>query len=150
MTSYMLPLYLDLAEGQLGPVAVGMKAAAAVIVIASVVVAAVILSSLAGTTVRRKRKELGIMKAMGYTSKDLMQQIAFRMMPIALAAVIIASVCAVFLQKAFCLVMFSVILDVNYWIIIPIDICILLFCYLVTYISAGKIKEISVTELMAE
>lgn len=142
--------YLDLAEGQLGPVAVGMKAAVAVIVIASVVVAAVILSSLAGTTVRRKRKELGIMKAMGYTSKDLMQQIAFRMMPIALAAVIIASVCAVFLQKAFCLVMFSVILDVNYLIIIPIDICILLFCYLVTYISAGKIKEISVTELMTE
>lgn len=141
---------LDLAEGQLGPVAVGMKTVAAVIVSASVIVAAVILSVLAGTTVKRKRKELGIMKAMGYTSKDLMWQIAFRIMPIAFVAVIMASVCSVILVNAFGLVMFAVILDVNFWIIIPIDICILLFCYIVTYISAGKVKEISVTELMAE
>lgn len=140
----------SMAEGQLGPVAVGMKAVAAVIVIFSVIVAAVILSTLAATTVRRKRKELGVMKAMGYTSKNLMQQIAFRIMPIAVVAVIIASACSVLLMDLFGLAMFSVFLEVNYWIMIPIDICILLFCYLVTYISAGKIKEISVTELMAE
>lgn len=141
---------LDLAEGQLGPVAVGMKAISLVIVSFSVVVAAVILSVLAGTTVRRKRKELGIMKAMGYTSKDLMQQIAFRIMPIACVAVIIASVSSVYLMNAFGVVMFGVILEVNFWIIAPIDLCLLLFCYLVTYVSAGKVKEISVTELMAE
>lgn len=141
---------IDLAEGQLEPVAVGMKTIAVVIVCFSVIVAAVILSVLAGTTVRRKRKELGIMKAMGYTSKDLMQQIAFRMMPIACAAVIIASVISVYLINAFGFTMFAVVLDVNYWIIFPIDICFLLFCYLVTYISAGRIKQISVTELMAE
>ena len=127
-----------------------MKAISAVIVSISLIVAAVILSVLAGTTVRRKRKELGIMKAMGYTSKDLMQQIAFRIMPIAFVAVILASVCSVLLMNAFGLVMFAVILDVNFWIMIPIDICILLFCYLVTYISAGKVKKISVTELMTE
>ena len=90
------------------------------------------------------------MKAMGYTSKNLMQQIAFRIMPIAVVAVIIASACSVLLMDLFGLAMFSVFLEVNYWIMIPIDICILLFCYLVTYISAGKIKEISVTELMTE
>ena len=140
----------DLAEGQLGPVAVAMKAVSAVIVAFSLIVSAVILSSIARTTVRRKRKELGIMKSMGYTSKNLMQQIAFRIMPIAFIAVIIASVCSVLLVNLFGLVMFSVVLELNYWIMIPIDICILLFCYLVTYISAGKIKEISVTELMSE
>lgn len=140
----------DLAEGQLGPVAVAMKAVSAVIVAFSLIVSAVILSSIAGTTVRRKRKELGIMKAMGYTSKNLMQQIAFRIMPITFIAVIIASVCSVLLVNLFGLTMFSVILEINYWIMIPIDICILLFCYLVTYISASKIKEISVTELMSE
>ena len=141
---------LDLADGQLKPVADGMKAVSLVIVGFSVMVAAVILNVLAGTTVRRKRKELGIMKAMGYTSKDLMQQIAFRFMPIACVAVVIASVFSVYLMNVFGLAMFAVVLDVNYWIIAPIDICLLLFCYLVTYISAGKIKEISVTELMAE
>ena len=140
----------ELAEGLFGTVAVGVKAISAVIVSISLIVAAVILSVLAGTTVRRKRKELGIMKAMGYTSKDLMQQIAFRIMPIAFVAVILASVCSVLLMNAFGLVMFAVILDVNFWIMIPIDICILLFCYLVTYISAGKVKKISVTELMTE
>ena len=141
---------LDLAEGQLGPVAVGMKAVSVVIVSFAIIVAAVILSMLAGTTVRRKRKELGIMKAMGYTSKDLMQQIAFHIMPVAVMAVIMASICSVYLLNAFTFAMFYVIIDVNFWIILPIDICLLLFCYFVTYTSAGKIKEISVTELMAE
>ena len=137
-------------EGQVKPIADAMKAISLVIVTFSVIVAAVILSVLAGTNVRRKRKELGIMKAMGYTSKDLMQQIAFRIMPIACVAVLLASALSVYLMNAFGLVLFGVVLDVNYWIMVPIDICLLLFCYLVTYISAGKIKEISVTELMAE
>lgn len=141
---------LDLAEGQIKPVADGMRASALVIVSVSVIIAVVILSNLAHTVVKRKRKELGIMKSMGYTSKDLMKQIALRMMPIAGVAVIIASVCSVYLMNAFGIVAFKVIIDANYWIMVPIDICLLLFCYLVTYISAGKIKEISVTELMTE
>ncbi len=141
---------LDLFEGQVGPVAAGIKTVSVVAVSFSVAVAAIILNVLAGTTVRRKRKELGIMKAMGYTSKDLMQQIALHIMPIACVAVIIASVCSVYLMNAFGFVMFGVIMNVNYWIMAPIDLCILLFCYLVTYISAGKVKAISVTELMAE
>lgn len=140
----------DLAEGQVGPVANSMRVVSLVIVIFSVIVAAVILSILAETTVKRKRKELGIMKAMGYTSQDLMQQIAFRIMPIASVAVVIASICSVYLINAFSFTMFSVVMDVNFWIILPIDICLLLFCYLVTYISAGKIKQISVSELMTE
>ena len=141
---------LDLAEGQIKPVADGMRASALVIVSVSVIIAAIILSNLAHTVVKRKRKELGIMKSMGYTSKDLMQQIALRILPIAGVAVIIASVCSVYLMNAFGIAAFKVIIDVNYWIMVPIDICLLLFCYLVTYISAGKIKEISVTELMTE
>ena len=108
------------------------------------------LSVLAGTTVRRKRKELGIMKAMGYTSKDLMQQIAFRIMPIAGVAVVLASVVSVYLMRVFGLTSFGVVLDVNFWIMVPVDICLLIFFYLVTYISAGKTKEISATELMTE
>lgn len=140
----------DLMEGQVESVADSMMVVSAVIVIFSVIVVAVILSILAETTVRRKRKELGIMKAMGYTSKDLMQQIAFRIMPIACVAVVIASICSVYLINAFSFTMFAVFMDVNFWIMLPIDICLLLFCYLVTYISAGKIKQISVTELMTE
>ena len=141
---------LDFAGSQFAPVAAAMRAVALVIFILSMVVAAVILSMFARTTVRRKRKELGIMKAMGYTSKDLMQQIALQVMPVAGVAVVIASVISVYLMKAFGITMFSVMLDVNYWLIVPVGIGLLLFCYLVTYISAGKIKEISVTELMAE
>ena len=141
---------LDLLEGQLGPIAVGMKAISLVIAGCSVIVATVILSVLAGTTVRRKRKDLGIMKAMGYTSKDLMQQITFRIMPIAGVAVVLASAVSVYLMRAFGLTFFGVVLDVNFWIMVPVDICLLIFFYLVTYISAGKTKEISATELMTE
>lgn len=141
---------LDYAGSQLAPVADGMKALSLVIFCVSIIVAVVILSMFARTTVRRKRKELGIMKAMGYTSKDLMQQIAFQIMPVVFVAVIIAAVSSMYLMKAFGIAMFSAILNVNYGLAVPIGIGLLLFCYLVTYISAGKIKEISVTELMAE
>ena len=141
---------LDLAEGQLKSVVDAMRAVSLVIVSVSVIIAVVILSNLAHTVVKRKRKELGIMKSVGYTSKDLMKQIALRVMPIAGVAVIIASVCSVYLMNAFGIAAFAVIIDANYWIMVPLDICLLLFCYLVTYISAGKIKEISVTELMTE
>lgn len=140
----------DLAEGQIGPVADSMMVVSIVIVIFSVVVVGVILSILAETTVRKKRKELGIMKAMGYTSRDLMQQIAFRIIPIACVAVVIASICSVYLMNAFSVAMFAVFMDVNFWIMIPINICLILFCYLVTYISAGRIRKITVSELMTE
>ena len=45
---------------------------------------------------------------------------------------------------------FATIAENNIIVIIITDVLLVLFCYIVTYISAGKIRKISVTELMTE
>lgn len=120
----------------------------AMIVLSAVV--AVILGLIASSNVKRQRRRLGIMKGMGYTSKDLMKQIAIKNMPVTIASVIIASFAAKYVYSAFWLMAFGVVGELNISLTILADVVLVAFCYTVTYISAGKIKAISVTELMTE
>ncbi len=113
-------------------------------------IVAVILGLIASSNVKRQRRKLGIMKGMGYTSKDLMKQIAIKTMPVTIVSVIIASFAAKYVYSAFWLMAFGVVGELNIPLTIIADIILVAFCYAVTYISAGKIKAISVTELMTE
>ena len=120
----------------------------ATVVLSAVV--AVILGLIASSNVKRQRRRLGIMKGMGYTSKDLMKQIAIKTMPVTIVSVIIASFAAKYVYSAFWLMAFGVVGELNIPLTIIADVILVAFCYAVTYISAGKIKAISVTELMTE
>ena len=120
----------------------------AMIVLSAVV--AVILGLIASSNVKRQRRKLGIMKGMGYTAKDLMKQIAIKTMPVTMVSVIIASFAAKYVYSAFWLMAFGVVGELNIPLTIIADVMLVAFCYAVTYISAGKIKAISVTELMTE
>ena len=120
----------------------------ATVVLSAVV--AVILGLIASSNVKRQRRKLGIMKGMGYTSKDLMKQIAIKTMPVTIVSVIIASFAAKYVYSAFWLMAFGVVGELNIPLTIIADVILVAFCYVVTYISAGKIKAISVTELMTE
>ncbi|MBO4809144.1 MAG: ABC transporter permease [Lachnospiraceae bacterium] len=110
----------------------------------------VILSIISSSEVRRQRLSLGIMKGLGYSSKDLMTQIAMKFMPVIVLSVIIASVCVVFVNEFFWGALFATVADTSIPVIILVDILLILFCYGVTYLSAGRIKKISVNELMTE
>ena len=90
------------------------------------------------------------MKGVGYTSKDLMKQIAIKTMPVTIISVIIASFAAKYVYSAFWLMAFGVVGELNIPLTIIADVILVAFCYAVTYISAGRIKAISVTELMTE
>ncbi|MBQ5331336.1 MAG: FtsX-like permease family protein, partial [Oscillospiraceae bacterium] len=114
------------------------------------VVVAVILGLIASSNVKRQRRKLGIMKGMGYTSKDLMKQIAIKTMPVTIFSVIIASFAAKYVYSAFWLMAFGAYGELNMPLTIIADVVLVAFCYAVTYISAGRIKTISVTELMTE
>ena len=114
------------------------------------VVVAVILGIISVTTVKRQRKELGIMKSMGYSSRDLMIQIALRILPTAIISSVISAVCAIYVQRAFWLAVFGVIIPEKLPLMIGTGTAIVMFCLIVSYISAGKIRKISVTELMTE
>ena len=114
----------------------------------SALVVMMILWILMESEIRRQRRELGIMKGMGYTSKELMLQLAFRIMPTALVAVIIGTLLAV--GATALLVSFIGNVPVNLPAVLLLDCCILGFCFGCAYLGAGKIRKISVYELMTE
>ena len=114
------------------------------------IVVAVILGIIAASNVKKRRKDLGIMKSLGYSSKDLMKQIVISIMPITIVSVILASFAAIAVNKIFWFLSFGVPMKTNIPVLILTDLALIVFTFVVTYIGAGKIKKISVTELMTE
>ena len=110
----------------------------------------VILSIISASEVRRQRQNLGIMKGLGYSSKDLMTQIALKFMPVIIVSVLVASVAVVFVNNFFWGALFATIANTSIPVIIVVDVFLIVFCYFVTYLSAGRIRKISVNELMTE
>ena len=137
-------------KAQMEPIADATRTGTLAAVILVAIIVAVILAIIASSNVKRQRKNLGIMKSMGYSSKDLMTQIALKIMPIMIVSMTIASVIAIYLNKAFWYLMFSSIAETDILLIVTADIVMVVFAYIITYIGAGKIKKISVTELMTE
>jgi ABC-type antimicrobial peptide transport system permease subunit len=105
---------------------------------------------IAASNVRRQRKELGIMKSMGYSSKDLMKQLALSMLPATVTASVIAAVLGATVYKAFWYYCFGIANDPNAAVLAITVVALVIFCYIVTYLSAGRIRQVSVTELMTE
>ena len=140
----------DLSKSQMESIAAVTKTFSfgAVIFIAFVV--AVILGIIAASAVKRQRRELGIMKSMGYTSRDLMIQLTLRILPVTIISSCIAAVLSVWVQRAFWMAAFGVQIPESLPLIIGTAATLVLYCLIVTYVSAGSIRKISVTELMTE
>jgi len=140
----------DLARSQMESIAVVTKTVSFWAVIFIAVVVAVILGIIAASAVKRQRRELGIMKSMGYTSRDLMIQLTLRILPVTIVSSMIAAVLSIQVQRAFWMASFSVNIPEKPVLIIGTAAALAAFCLIVTYISAGSIRNISVTELMTE
>ena len=113
------------------------------------VVSAIIIIALMEQAVRRQRKELGIMLGLGYTTKELMVQLAMRIMPAVIAAIIPGTVGAAAVFHAVMDAMIGT-TPINIPMMIVAIIIMILFCFGCAYVGAGRIKKISVTELMTE
>lgn len=135
---------------QTGVVATVSEVGSAVMMIVVAAVVAVILGLIVSGTVKRQRKSLGIMKGMGYSSKDLMLQITLKTMPVTVISVIIAAVLTKYIYCSFWLTMFGNAVTISIPVTVITGIALVAFCYAVTYFCAGKVKAISVTELMTE
>lgn len=140
----------DLAKSQMKSIAAVTKTFSFWAVIFIAVVVAVILGIIATSAVKRQRRELGIMKSMGYTSRDLMIQLTLRIFPVTIISSCIAAVLSVRIQRLFWMAAFGVQIPESLPLIIGTAAAFVLFCLIVTYISAGSIRKISVTELMTE
>lgn len=113
------------------------------------VVSAIIIIALMEQTVRRQRKELGIMLGLGYTTKELMVQLAMRIMPAVIVAIILGTVGAAAVFHAVMDAMVGT-TPINIPMMIVTIIIMILFCFGCAYVGAGRLKKISVTELMTE
>lgn len=113
------------------------------------VVSVIIIIALMEQAVRRQRKELGIMLGLGYTTKELMVQLAMRIMPAVIVAIILGTVGAAAVFHAVMDVMVGT-TPINIPMMIVTIIIMILFCFGCAYVGAGRIKKISVTELMTE
>ena len=113
------------------------------------IVVAVIIITIMEQTIRRQRKELGIMLSIGYTSKELMLQLSLRIMPAAVTAVITGTVLGATVYSAVIMSIFGI-TNVNIPLMIIAAILMILFCFVSGYTGARRIKTISVTELMTE
>lgn len=142
--------FKDLTKSQMEPISESIKLYSIGALILIAIVVSVILWIITVSNIRRQRQSLGIMKSMGYSSKDLMVQMGIKFMPVTIVATFFASIVAAYLMKAFWIMGFGIDKGMNVTVIVVVDILIVLFCYYVTYLSAGRIKKISVTELMTE
>jgi ABC-type antimicrobial peptide transport system permease subunit len=121
---------------------------AVILMLVSAIVVILILSILMASTIRKQYRELGIMKGLGYTSRELKFQLAFRIIPVAVVAVILGTVLSLLLMQVVNAYVCKII--VSAFSIIMMDIAILAYCFICAYISARRIKKISVYELISE
>ena len=138
----------DILETQLYSSAIAISAITVMFIVLSAVVVMIILFILMESSVRKQRRELGIMKGMGYTSKELMLQLASRIMPAAIFAVIAGTGCGFAAIQG--VTSFFGKISINVPAVIVLDLLLLAFCFGCAYIGARKIRQISVCELMTE
>lgn len=138
----------DILDTQLAGTSKTVTAVTSIFTVISAVVVMIILLILMSSTIRKQRRELGIMKGMGYTSRELMLQLAFRIVPSSVAAVILGTLLAHLMVVSLRELLGTLVVSIP--AIIAVDVLILLFCFVCAYAGARKIKEISVYELMSE
>lgn len=119
-----------------------------IMTVISAVIVMLILSILMASTIRKQYRELGIMKGLGYTSKELMFQMAFRIIPVVLIAVVLGTGLSMLLMGVVGTYVMKV--EISVMGMIVMDVAILAFCFICAYVSARRIKKISVYELITE
>jgi putative ABC transport system permease protein len=127
-----------------------------VVVVVSFVISSLILSMTIRSIITKRRRELGILKSNGFTTKQLARQMAISFMP--MTAIGIAFGCigaALTISPAMGLALYStgaesIVFDVSLPIVVFLGLAILFATYIVANISAMRIKHISVYELMSE
>jgi ABC-type antimicrobial peptide transport system permease subunit len=137
-------------DAQMGGLSVMSQIFSVVLMIIICLIISIILNFLIESTIKKERQAMGIEKAMGYTSKDLRKQIVIRIMPVAIPAIIIGAAFSVPLVILFMKCAFMTAFGIRLIWVPVVAVIITVYVYFSTYISAGKVKKVSVTELMTE
>ena len=119
-------------------------------------VIALVLYMVIKTTIRRRRRDLGIQKALGFTTWQLMNQLIMSLMPIIAVGAIIGTVLGYISFNPLFVVLMSAqgVTEANFsipilWSIIA-TIGIILFAYLISILISWRIRKISAYALVTE
>ncbi|GKV56166.1 ABC transporter permease [Sporosarcina sp. NCCP-2222] len=143
-------------ESQTGMYTDAMFAVMLMVLVITVLVVTMILYMVIKTMIIKRKKELGIMKSIGYSTIQLMNQIAVSLLPIIFTGAVLGGLLGFYFTNP----MLSVLLSsagvkrLDFIIYLPIIfmICagIFILAYLVSMLVARRIKKISAYELITE
>ncbi|WP_256758428.1 ABC transporter permease [Cohnella sp. WQ 127256] len=126
------------------------------IIIITVLVVILILYLVIKTMILKRKKEFGILKATGYTTLQLMSQIALSFVPIVIAGTIIGGVLGYLYTNSMLTLLLSgagihnVQFNVKISLVIMLCVGIIILAYLVSMLVSRRIKHISAYGLITE
>lgn len=127
-----------------------------VILIVTGILITLILSLVIRTVIIQKQKYLGIQKALGFTSVQLISQLTYEFLPVIIMGVIIGGFAAFYLINPLLSVLFFNIGMIKMQFVMRIDIFIIvavgiiIYSFIMTILLSGKIKKISAYQLITE
>jgi len=128
-----------------------------IIFIVSIVVIILVLYLIIKTAIRRRRREFGIQKALGFTTYQLMNQISLSLMPTILLGAIIGAIVGYFgfnplfitLTRGMGVVQADMPMSPLSWTVL-VSIALVLLAYTVSMLIAWRIRKISAYALVVE
>lgn len=126
------------------------------VLVITVLVVVMILYLVIKTMIIKRKKEFGVMKAIGYSTMQLMHQIAISFLPVIITGVTIGGALGYFFTNPMLAVLLSgagvkrLDFTIHLPTILMLCIGIFLLAYIVSMVVAAKIKKITVYSLMTE
>ena len=129
---------------------------AALIITGTVLLVVLVLYMVIKSMLTRRRGEFGIYKALGYTDRQLMEQIAISFLPASVGGTLAGSLAACLSVNRMASLLFEQlgISEMNFvvepWLILLMAFALVVFAFAVSMVLAGKIRGITVYGLLTE
>lgn len=129
---------------------------AALIITGTVLLVVLVLYMVIKSMLMRRRGEFGIYKALGYTDRQLMEQIAISFLPASIGGTFVGSVAACLSVNRMASLLFERlgVSEMNFvvepWLILFMALVLVAFAFAVSMVLAGKIRGITVYGLLTE
>lgn len=143
-------------EGQIGMYTAAVFMIALMVLSITVIVVVLILYLVVQTIIIKRRKDFGVLKALGFSARQLMNQISFSFLPVTISSVVVGGLCGFFLTNPMLTMLFGAAgikkleFIINGPLILGICLAIFLLTYIVSFFAARKIKNISAYHLITE